>query len=69
MKQKLTQQDMARLLDIDARTLRNWRVSKPFLYKIIIQGFAVEDVKNTLESQIDKLAEVVENNNPSHSRI
>ncbi|MEA2049770.1 MAG: hypothetical protein U9O56_03485 [Campylobacterota bacterium] len=33
---KLTQQDKARLLGIDLRTLRKWRKEKPYLYKIIM---------------------------------
>ncbi len=57
---KLTQQDMARLLDVDARTLRNWRTTKPFLYKIVMQGFAVEDVKTSLKDHLEKLENVGE---------
>ena len=38
---KLTQQDKARLLGIDARTLRNWRKEKTYLYDIIEKGFAI----------------------------
>ena len=41
---KLTQQDKARLLNIDPRTLRNWRKDKPYLYKIIMLGFGVEEM-------------------------
>ncbi|AFV96797.1 MULTISPECIES: hypothetical protein [unclassified Sulfuricurvum] len=52
---KLTQQDMARILDITTATLRNWRKDKPNLYKIVMQGFAVEDAKNTLRESIEKL--------------
>jgi hypothetical protein len=52
---KLTQQDMARILDITPMTLRNWRKDKPNLYKIIMQGFAVEDVKKTLQESMEKL--------------
>ncbi len=52
---KLTQQDMARLLNVDARTLRNWRITKPFLYQIIMQGFAVEDVKKLLKESMEKI--------------
>lgn len=52
---KLTQQDMARILEITPMTLRNWRKDKPNLYKIIMQGFAVEDVKKTLVESLEKL--------------
>lgn len=52
---KLTQQDMARILGITTATLRNWRKDKENLYKIVMQGFAVEDVKKTLRESIEKL--------------
>lgn len=52
---KLTQQDMARILGITTATLRNWRKDKQNLYKIVMQGFAVEDVKKTLRESIEKL--------------
>ncbi len=52
---KLTQQDMARILGITTATLRNWRKDKPNLYKIVMQGFAVEDVKKTLHESLEKL--------------
>lgn len=57
---KLTQQDMARILNITTATLRNWRKDKPNLYKIVMQGFAVEDAKNMLRESIEKLESVGE---------
>ena len=60
----MTQRDKAIHLDIDARTLRNWRKNKPNLYKIIMLGFAFEKaVKKSKENYeaLEKLAkEVVE---------
>ena len=52
---KLTQQDMARLLKIDARTLRNWRKDRPFLYDIIMKGFAYDNFIIELEEKLDSL--------------
>jgi hypothetical protein len=51
----MTQRDMAGYLDITPMTLRNWRKDKPNLYKIVMQGFAVEDVKKTLQESMEKL--------------
>jgi hypothetical protein len=51
----MTQRDMAGYLDITPMTLRNWRKDKPNLYKIIMQGFAVEDVKKLLKESVEKL--------------
>jgi len=51
----MTQRDMAGYLDISPMTLRNWRKDKPNLYKIVMQGFAVEDVKKLLKESVEKL--------------
>lgn len=51
----MTQRDMAGYLGITTVTLRNWRKDKPNLYKIIMQGFAVEDVKKLLKESVEKL--------------
>lgn len=52
---KLTQQDKARLLGIDARTLQNWRKEKPYLYGIIEKGFAFEEVVKKAQQNADEL--------------
>lgn len=52
---KLTQQDKARLLGIDARTLRKWRKEKPYLYEIIEKGFAFEEVVKKAQQNADEL--------------
>lgn len=52
---------MAGYLGITTVTIRNWRRDKPNLYKIIMQGFAVEDVKKTLRESLEKLESVGEN--------
>jgi len=40
----MTQRDKAIYLNITPVTLRNWRKNKPNLYKIIMLGFAFEEV-------------------------
>ena len=40
----MTQRDKAIYLDITPVTLRNWRKNKPNLYKIVMLGFAFEEV-------------------------
>jgi hypothetical protein len=57
---KLTQQDMARLLEIDARTLRNWRKNKPFLYKTLMQGFKVQEVVKQAKENYESLSDLLE---------
>ena len=57
---KLIQQDKARLLGIDARTLRNWRKEKPFLYEIIEKGFAFEEAVKKAQQNADELKALAE---------
>jgi len=57
---KLIQQDKARLLGIDARTLRNWRKEKPFLYEIIEKGFAFEEAVKKAQQNADELKSLAE---------
>lgn len=52
---KLTQQDKARLLKITPMTLRNWRKEKPYLYEIIMKGFAFEEVVKKAQQNADEL--------------
>lgn len=55
----MTQRDMAGILDVDVKTLRNWRKYKPALYKKVMQGFqlesAVEEAKKYYE-RLEKIA-------------
>jgi transcriptional regulator with XRE-family HTH domain len=51
----MTQRDMAGYLGISTATIRNWKKEKPNLYKIIMQGFEVEEVKKLLKESLEKL--------------
>ncbi|MBW6489360.1 hypothetical protein [Sulfurimonas sp.] len=57
---KLTQQDMARLFDIDPRTLRNWRKDKPYLYEIIMKGIAFDEIVEAQKESYKKAKELKE---------
>jgi DNA-binding XRE family transcriptional regulator len=57
---KLTQQDMARLIDVDPKTLRNWRKDKPKLYEKVMQGFAFEEAVKVAKENYERLKEVSE---------
>jgi hypothetical protein len=57
---KHTQQDMARLLDITPMTLRNWRKHKPYLYNIIMQGFAFESAVEKAKQNYEELLQLQE---------
>ena len=51
----MTQRDKAIYLDLDPKTLRNWRKNKPNLYKIIMLGFAFEDVVKKSKKNYEEL--------------
>ncbi|MDD5401257.1 MAG: hypothetical protein PHQ93_08740 [Sulfurimonas sp.] len=57
---KLTQQDMARLFDIDPRTLRNWRKDKPFLYATIMKGLSFDEIVEAQKESYEKVKELQE---------
>lgn len=46
---------MAGFLDIDVKTIRNWREKKPHLYEIIMKGFAFEEVVKKAQQNADEL--------------
>jgi len=59
----MTQRDMAGFLDVDVKTIRNWRKNKPNLYKIIMQGFAIEETIKKAEENINELKEIAQSLN------
>lgn len=52
---KYTQQDMARIVDVTPKTLRNWRKEKPELYKRVVFSFQYEEIIEQLEKNIQEL--------------
>lgn len=58
---KLTQQDIARILEVDPKTIRNWRKNKPKLYEIIMFGFAVEESIDEVFKSYENLKNFKEN--------
>ena len=51
----MTQRDMAGKLRITPMTLRNWRKEKPYLYEIIMKGFAFEEAVKKAQENADEL--------------
>jgi len=54
----MTQRNMAGFLDVDVKTLRNWRAKKPNLYKTIIQGLAFQEAVEQSKENYEKLKEL-----------
>jgi uncharacterized protein YjcR len=52
---KQTQQDIARLLNVTPMTIRNWKKDKPYLYEIIMKGFAFEEAVKKAEQNANEL--------------
>jgi hypothetical protein len=51
----MTQRDMAGILGVDVKTLRNWRKDKPELYKKVMQGFQFEQAVLEAKEHYEKL--------------
>ena len=60
---KMTQRDMAGILDIDVKTLRNWRKNKPELYKKVMQGFQLEKVVKEAKEHYERLEKIANQEN------
>ncbi|MBE0515487.1 hypothetical protein [Sulfurimonas sp.] len=56
----MTQRDMAGFLDIDVKTIRNWRDKKPNLYKTIMKGLAFDELIDKSEQNLTELKELKE---------
>lgn len=56
----MTQRDMAGFLDIDVKTIRNWRDKKPNLYKTIMKGLAFDELIEKSEKNLNELKELKE---------
>ncbi len=55
----MTKRDKAIYLDVDAKTLRNWKKNKPNLYKIVMLGFAFEEVVEKSKENYKELEKLV----------
>ena len=51
----MTQRDMAGYLNIDVKTLRNWRKNKPNLYKTVMLGLAFKEATNKAKQNYEEL--------------
>lgn len=58
MPKKLSQRDIAGILQIDTKTLYNWRKNKPELYTIVLLGFKFKEILNAQREICDKLERI-----------
>ena len=62
----MTQRDMAGILNVDVKTLRNWRKDKPSLYAIVLKGFAYDEAVKTAKENYEQLLKVSKDIDQSH---
>ena len=55
---KLSQRDIAGILQIDTKTLYNWRKNKPELYTIVLLGFKFKEILRTQRTLCDELENI-----------
>lgn len=58
---KFTQQDIARIIGVDTKTLRNWRKDKPELYRRVMLSFQYEEILQALKNQYEEFKKIGEN--------
>ena len=54
---KMTKRDIAGYLGVDVQTLRNWEKTRPNLYRVIMQGLAINDAIEHMRKSYEKLSE------------
>lgn len=58
LRPKLSQRDIAGILQIDTKTLYNWRKHKPNLYRIVMLGFKFEEMLELSREHYENLLEI-----------
>jgi hypothetical protein len=53
----MTKRDIAGYLGVDVQTLRNWKKTRPNLYRVIMQGLAINDAIEHMRKSYEKLLE------------
>ena len=62
MGNNLSKRDIAGILNIDTKTLYNWKKNKPELYRIVMLGFKFDELLKQAENNLDELQTIAEEN-------
>ncbi|MDA3058026.1 hypothetical protein OFN97_05250 [Campylobacter sp. VBCF_05 NA6] len=54
----MTKRDIAGFLGVNVQTLLNWKKTRPNLYRIIMQGLAIDDIIAKSKQNHDELCEI-----------
>ncbi|STP09379.1 Uncharacterised protein [Helicobacter cinaedi] len=65
---KLSQRDIAGILNIDTKTLYNWRKNKKELYAVVMLGFKFKEILST-QQNLTKELEFIESQALSQTRL
>ena len=56
----MTKRDIASMLGVDVQTLRNWKKTRPNLYRIIMQGIAIDEAIQESKEHYERLRELAD---------
>lgn len=62
MGNNLTKRDIAGILNVDTKTLYNWKKNKPELYRIVMLGFKFDKLLKQAEFNLKELQEIANEN-------
>ena len=62
MGNNLSKRDIAGILNIDTKTLYNWKKNKPELYRIVMLGFKFDELLKQAENNLDELQKITKEN-------
>ena len=62
MGNNLSKRVIAGILNIDTKTLYNWKKNKPELYRIVMLGFKFDELLKQAENNLDELQKIAKEN-------
>ena len=62
MGNNLSKRDIAGILNIDTKTLYNWKKNKPELYRIVMLGIKFDELLKQAENNLNELQKIAEEN-------
>ena len=62
MGNNLSKRDIAGILNIDTKTLYNWKKNKPELYRIVMRGVKFDELLQQAENNLNELQKIAEEN-------
>lgn len=60
---KLTRDELSKMLGVSRQTLTNWEKEKPELVRLVNQGFALDESIEETRKHLERLEQIKENSN------